>query len=459
MKDSKSGKIRVLLVDDDESLSETLKLTMERLGFEVSCATDGISAKSLIAVGSFDVVLSDIRMPNLNGIELLHFIKRTNPEIPVILMTGYSEISETKEAIELGAKGFLPKPFSAAKLAELIGGLCKSECTPAGAASQDHLFSHLRIEEFVTGREILYDIHVRLSESNYVKVAVKGEPIAMERITKYREKNVKYLYLTKEDFRKYLGFTVNLAKKVAESDAVDHERKLRFLTNSTMGFVKDLYLEEVDMEQFSQASDLLMTTLGVMGDDPQTLAIFDVIRQHSDFLYAHSVAVSLYSVLIAKEVGWKSPRTCMRLSMCGLVHDIGKKELPKELIEKPRPLLTPEELQLLESHPARGAELLRYLAGLPEDVAVVAMQHHEDCKGTGYPGHLTRHRIMPLSRLVAVANEFCTLVFPAPGYPGMLAKDALVRLMASSSGRYDEEFVNGLYKVVHPLSKPGKKIA
>ena len=265
-----------------------------------------------------------------------------------------------------------------------------------------------------------------------------------------------YLYLKKEDFRKYLGFTVSLAEKVASSENIEHERKLKFLTNSSMGFIKDMYVEEMDMNQFSLATDLLVTTIEVMGQDSQVLSVFEVIKGHSDLLYAHSLAVSLYSVLIAKEVGWSSPRTCMRLAMCGLTHDLGKKELPKELIEKPRMQLTPEEIQLLETHPVRGSELLRCLQGLPEDVAVVAMQHHEDCKGTGYPGQLSKHRIMPLSRLVAVANEFCHLVFPGPGYPGMPAKDALTRLMTGNSGRFDEQFVNALYRVIHPPSKGNK---
>ena len=455
---AETNKIRILLVDDDESLSDTLKTMLERKGLEVICASDGVSAKSLIAMERIDIVLSDIRMPNLNGIELLHFIKRTKP-LPVILMTGFAEISETKDAYELGAKGFLPKPFKAAELLDLIDSVLKAKKETPQEVNVDDQFSRLRIEEFVTGKEINYDIYIRLSESKYVKLAGQGESIPLERVTKYREKNVNYLYMTKEDFRKYLGFTVILAGKVALSETVEHERKLKFLTNASMGFVKDLYVEDVDLDQFSMATDLLMTTIGVMGQDPQALAIFEVIKQHSDFLYAHSLAVSLYSVLIAKEVGWSSPRTCMRLAMCGLIHDLGKKELPKEIIEKPRLMLTPDELKLLETHPARGAELLRFLQGLPEDVAVVAMQHHEDCKGTGYPGRLTRHRIMPLSRLVAVANEFCNLVFPGPGYPGMPAKDAIVRLMAASSGRYDEEFVNGLYKVVHPSSKTTKKSA
>jgi DNA-binding NtrC family response regulator len=102
---------RILVVDDDEIFRTALKSTLEAEGYQIAVAANGKIAQNLIGVETFDSVISDIRMPEVNGIELLHFAKRTRPELPVILMTGFAELEETNEAFQLGANQFLSKPF------------------------------------------------------------------------------------------------------------------------------------------------------------------------------------------------------------------------------------------------------------------------------------------------------------------------------------------------------------
>jgi len=444
---SPQSKRRILVVDDEIALLDIIEKTLEGLGFSVTRASDGNAAKNLLTIEDFDIVLSDIRMPNLNGIELLHFIKRMK-QTPVILMTGFSDMLDTKDALELGAKGFLPKPFKRLDLAELIESILKP--LPELAATNvniDDQFSRLRIEEFVTGKEISYDIYVRITESKYVKIASQGESIDIKRIDSYRQKNLHYLYLKKAEFRKYLGFTVDLAHKVAASDKIEHSRKLQYLTQSSIGLMKDLYLEDIDKGIFDMAVDIAASTIDVLGEDPEALNLFEALKRHTDHLYAHSLAVCLYSILIGKALAWNSPRTILRLAMCGMMHDVGKKEIAKEILEKSRIALTAEEVHLLETHPKRGMEILSRLAGLPEEVSLVAMQHHEDCQGLGYPLHLTKQRIMPLARLVALANEFCNHAFPSPGYAGTNAQEAIQRIQSGDTGRYDGEFLNALRSI------------
>jgi DNA-binding NtrC family response regulator len=102
--------LRVLVVDDDYFFRGILSQALEGLGHHVHQSEDGELAKAAIELHDFDMVLSDIRMAKVSGFELLGWIKQTK-SMPVILMTGFSELVETQEGHENGADGFLPKPF------------------------------------------------------------------------------------------------------------------------------------------------------------------------------------------------------------------------------------------------------------------------------------------------------------------------------------------------------------
>ena len=101
---------RILVVDDDLNMRETLAMMLEMAGFNAAKAEDCLAARELMQSGDFDLVISDIKMPRMNGIELFTWNKQ-NKNIPTILITGFADIIETKEAFEMGVLEFLAKPF------------------------------------------------------------------------------------------------------------------------------------------------------------------------------------------------------------------------------------------------------------------------------------------------------------------------------------------------------------
>ena len=102
---------RILIVDDEQSLLEFLQLLFREEGYEVQCANSVESARQTIAENSFDLVLSDILMPDGNGLELLREIKEREPHPAVIMMTAYTSTKSAIEAMKLGAYHYISKPF------------------------------------------------------------------------------------------------------------------------------------------------------------------------------------------------------------------------------------------------------------------------------------------------------------------------------------------------------------
>jgi two-component system response regulator AtoC len=107
---------RVLIVDDDESLRESLELVLAAEGFEVVTAGDGSEALGRIEASSFDVVLCDVRMPGMDGIELLPQLVRRVPGSTVIMMSAFGTDELALEAMNRGAYDYLTKPFRAAEV-------------------------------------------------------------------------------------------------------------------------------------------------------------------------------------------------------------------------------------------------------------------------------------------------------------------------------------------------------
>ncbi|CUS76339.1 Response regulator receiver domain-containing protein [Candidatus Kryptonium thompsonii] len=104
-------KSRILVVDDEEALRYLLSSELAAEGYEVETAGDGDEAIESIKQKDYDVVLLDIKMPRVDGFEVLRFIKQNKPEIKVIMLTAYADVKNAIEALKLGASDFVSKPY------------------------------------------------------------------------------------------------------------------------------------------------------------------------------------------------------------------------------------------------------------------------------------------------------------------------------------------------------------
>ena len=105
---------RILVVDDDPVLRESLQLVLSAEGYPVAGAEDGEAALARIEAESFDVILCDLRMPGMDGMELLPQLVRRVPHATVIMMSAYGTEDLALQAMGLGAYDYLAKPFQPA---------------------------------------------------------------------------------------------------------------------------------------------------------------------------------------------------------------------------------------------------------------------------------------------------------------------------------------------------------
>jgi DNA-binding NtrC family response regulator len=110
----------ILVVDDEEALRTVLSSELSSEGYNVETASDGDEAITILQGKQFDLVLLDIKMPRVDGFEVLKFIKKNSPQIKVIMLTAFADLKNAIESKKLGAEDFISKPYDLVDLLTTI---------------------------------------------------------------------------------------------------------------------------------------------------------------------------------------------------------------------------------------------------------------------------------------------------------------------------------------------------
>jgi DNA-binding NtrC family response regulator len=115
-----ADKIKLLIVDDEVKFLDSIAQRLEIRGFDVSKATDGENALKAASTAQFDLALLDLKMPGMDGRQVLEILKKTHKHIEVIILTGHGSLDSAVECTKLGAFNYLPKPYEIEKLLEVM---------------------------------------------------------------------------------------------------------------------------------------------------------------------------------------------------------------------------------------------------------------------------------------------------------------------------------------------------
>lgn len=121
--------MRVLIAEDETATARALKLMLERARYSVDIVHDGLQAWEYIMLSTYDVVVLDIMMPGMDGLEVLSKMRSNNINVPVMLLTAKSEVEDRVAGLEAGADDYLPKPFATTEFMARVKALGRrSDC-------------------------------------------------------------------------------------------------------------------------------------------------------------------------------------------------------------------------------------------------------------------------------------------------------------------------------------------
>lgn len=466
-------KARILIVDDQTPVRELCARILAPL-YEVVTAPDGVSAVRLAHEQAPDLLLVDLQMPGIDGLETARRITAEAPEVAVLVMTGHSQAENLLATVCFGVNGFILKPFQPADLRKTIErclhkGLYFKESarlrslTPLLDLRNTHRADadQARLLQVVT-QTVLHELHAdRVSlispdeDDRDVVVATANAPgtptgrgaywhLKAADLTTLIPNGTapaaadgdQMLSMALQAGETVLG-VVSAAKIATPFTAGDREVLRLLATQGAIAIENARLLKRLRRSYWNTVYALAATV--DLRDHPT--------RGHSDRL-------SQFAVSVGKRVGVPDKRL-ENLKIAALLHDIGKIGIRDGILRKPGDL-TPEEYDAMKVHTLMGAKLLA-MADFPPPVVEAVLFHHEWLDGSGYPLGLHGDDIPLEARILAGADAFEGMTSERPYRAAMPVAWAMDELMRGRGTQFDPEVVSALIACVNDGEiRPGR---
>jgi PAS domain S-box-containing protein len=488
--------LRILVVEDNRVNSKLTSTYLRKMGHFSVEAANGQEALDLLGRNTFDVVLMDLKMPEMDGLEATKAIKagragEHNRDIPVVALTAHAlnEIRET--CLKAGMSDFLTKPVNYDDIADLLSrfrsrrpnkkhqdqaepGQAETVASNVDWPAQKTASEHQRVlivDDVTAHREKLKDL---LSGIGFDAVGAATGPEALDMLPRGFD-----LLLVETSMPGMDGFA--FTAKVREmpvhaglpiimvtnpSDPGERDRAFQagaddFLvkpvnpTEVRVRFTSLLKTREVlSRAKFTQANleDLVRKRTEDLGKalenltdlhqfaveaNRETILCLSAAAEFKDEETAkHLKRMSEYCGLLAQKIGL-APQDAELIRLASPMHDVGKIGIPDSILFKPGKL-DPEEWEVMRKHPLYGAKILESSTSpIIQSARVIALSHHERWDGRGYPYGLKEKDIPLFGRICAVADVFDALTSNRPYKKAFTAEDSFRIMEEQEDGHFD----------------------
>ena len=158
--------MKILVIEDESRVSELLKTGLEENGYEVDTAPDGLPGLRLFFQNTYDLIISDIILPKMDGLAFCKEIRAANPDIPILMLTALGTTDDKLEGFDAGADDYLTKPFDFRELLARIAVLLKRQSRQPGEHETELCYADLKID-LLTQKVYRNEVLVKLSPKEY----------------------------------------------------------------------------------------------------------------------------------------------------------------------------------------------------------------------------------------------------------------------------------------------------
>ena len=472
---------QILVVDDEVYILEACRKILERSGFNVTALESGIDALKLLDCEKFDLLLTDVRMPEISGLDVLKSFKKKEPGSAAVVITGEGTMDTAVKAIGNGADGFIVKPFSKNDLVNTVNNSLEKvrmarenvklkALLPIFEITRN-LMQKMDVEELLNA---VADIAHKESRANSVSIMLKEDNGSLTIRAAIGMDNGfdKGVSLMKGEGLAWKVMEGGYPLLLAEDDIsipFRHMMKRDCISSSlilplkvedeTMGVInvtklkngREPHFLEGDLDFMTilagQAATALKNSRLVEGQRRLFLStvksLSAAIDTKSRWTAGHSERVTAYALLLGEEMGF-SGQEMEYLELAGLLHDIGKIGTHEEILNKSG-RLTDNEFKAIKHHPSAGATILLHVDEL-RDVIPAIRHHHERFDGSGYPDGKKGEDIPMMARILAVADSFDAMKADRPYRKGRSMGDILSEFDRCSGSQFDPHIVRALKK-------------
>ena len=427
--------IFVMLVEDEDEIRQTLQSILQYEFKRVESYPDAPSALEAIQKDPPDVIVTDIKMPKMNGLEMVSIVKKTYPEIPFVVTSAFNDSDYLLEAIKLKIENFVVKPIDTEDLINSIQSI----------ASRILLKRELKVSQ-----EIYSNFFENSTSANVVLKVENGPRFNIEYVNKTFEsiegikgKDIVGKYLD-EVFKGYekSGLSKVFSQVYETGKAIrlplmsikynDQEKwREHFIFKGSEDTIISSYIDRTQEQMlYKKQRENYENTL---------LTMVELIEHRDTYTAGHSQRVATYSKMVAEHMGL-SKDECDKIYKAGILHDIGKISIPDAVLLKPASL-NGIEYELIKQHVQNGLTLIDKNP-MYHDLKDIIATHHERVDGSGYPLGLKAKEIPIGGKIMAVCDAFDAMTTERIYKNKKNVHQALDELEKNSGVQFDPEVVN-----------------
>lgn len=440
----------ILIVDDEARMRTSLARLLRNTGYAPDQASGGKQACGLISEKSYDLLLLDLMMPDMGGLEVMEYVQSHSPKTLVIILTGFASAESAVDCLKKGAYDYLKKPFEVEELTRRVEHALDQKRLQI---EEEEL--HLQRDYFQQLFENSPDAIVLLDAEDHILKVNRS----FEKIFQYTSAEIEMHSLNEvivpENMRSEAD---QLSQKAQSMGSVHTESRRRrkdgnLVDVSILGYPiqhKDrqigVYGIYSDITQRKRSEEQLQGTLEklrkAMGATISAMAATVEVRD--PYTAGHQQRVANLARAIAQTIGL-SDEEVDGIRMAGAIHDLGKITVPAEILSKPG-RITDVEFSLIKTHPLIAYDILKEI-DFPWPVADIVYQHHERLDGSGYPQGLSGDQICLEARILSVADSVEAIASHRPYRPALGLDTALEWITEKRDVFYDNRVVDACLKL------------
>ena len=468
---------KILVVDDERNITDVLATILRSLGYSVSAASDGEEALNILKKEYYELVITDIKMPQMDGLSLLKEINKLKKDIIIIMLTGLATSDTAVEAMRSGAFDYIVKPFNIEKIIDVVARADKEFRKRCESIQLKETASLYHISEAISlGSDL----------NNIFKIGISAisKEIDADVIALYLKNDKKGLFELKIRgfMSKNESWSKGFIKNIEEDKISSLFKETKTILWYDSGHIEaDLFIINGD-QLFSMISIPLRVKnkiIGIMNaysftknhifteGQKKTLAIFSnsiagavettrlydnlqqtfketmlglvaAIEARDKYTNGHSTRVAEYAKIIAEGLGL--PKEDVNLIyQAARLHDIGKIGIDNSALNKPE-RLTENEYNMFKAHITIGRQIIQPINFLSQAIPFI-YYHHEFYNGKGYPDGKMGEDIPLGARILQVADAFDAMTSDRPYRKALPYATALSELRKFSGIQFDPEIV------------------
>lgn len=215
------------------------------------------------------------------------------------------------------------------------------------------------------------------------------------------------VWIREADFAKIKGQAEGMLTNPKIGAGLPPQKRVELLRRSAIMVCDELF-QNPTPENISRSSKIVGSFVYLLMKEPQSYLLLAKLSSHDPYTLQHSVGTAVNTVILAKKIGVKDEKELLEAGMAGLLHDIGKVKVRKEVINKEGPL-DEDEWEEMRQHSTAGFEMIKDHPELSDRTKRAVLEHHEDNNGTGYPKGVKSKDTDVYSRIVAISDVFNAL--------------------------------------------------